>query len=290
MRKIIFKVLFAILLVCIIDYVYLFSNDNAKSLDFKSNVYRINSGIIVRKEASNHNSNPDLVNIVFPDEDVYATEVPVLNYHFFYNPNDEYCDSVLCLNIYRFEEQIKYLLDNDYKILTLNEFIRWKNGEKKLPKKSVLITIDDGAKGTGLNNGNQLIPVLEKYKVNAVLFLITAWFDYDDYRSEYLNVQSHGHDIHYYGECNAKQIHCINHEVLKSDISKSIEIVGDNSAFAYPFFEYTVDSLSVLEELDVDVAFIGGNRKASISDNKYLIPRYEILSKTTMNQFASYVK
>ena len=40
-------------------------------------------------------------------------------------------------------------------------------------KKSVLITIDDGALGTGIQNGNKLIPILEEYKMHATLFLIT---------------------------------------------------------------------------------------------------------------------
>ena len=34
-----------------------------------------------------------------------------------------------------------------------------------IPEKSVLITIDDGAKGTGKHNGHKLIPLLEEYKM-----------------------------------------------------------------------------------------------------------------------------
>ena len=44
----------------------------------------------------------------------------------------------------RFEEQIKWLYDNDFKSLSMVEVYEWKVNGKKLPRKSVLITFDDG--------------------------------------------------------------------------------------------------------------------------------------------------
>lgn len=45
------------------------------------------------------------------------------------------CNEDICLNIKIFEEQLKYLNDNNYKILTMDEFVKWKYGELELPKK-----------------------------------------------------------------------------------------------------------------------------------------------------------
>ena len=54
----------------------------------------------------------------------------------------------------------------------MREYVDWIYGRIELPKKSVLLTIDDGAMGTGKHNGNKLNPLLEKYQINATLFLI----------------------------------------------------------------------------------------------------------------------
>lgn len=293
MKRRIFKFVSIIVLVVLLNAFFVISDNYIKGLDYKKlNIKFSYNALIENKTGFNDRRYvvEDLGSVVFESEEAYATEVPVLNYHFFYNPDVEGCNSVLCLSRYRFEEQIKYLVDNNYKILTLDEYIRWKNGEKKLPKKSVLITIDDGGIGTGYSNGNELIPILEKYQVHAVLFLITAWNDYNDYGSEYLLLQSHGHDIHRKDECNRNRIECISKGELKQDLIISMDILDSYDSFAYPFFDYTYESIEVLSEMGVKVAFVGGNRKSSIDDNNYLIPRYEILKYTTMDQFISYVE
>ena len=51
------------------------------------------------------------------------------------------------ITVDNFEEQLKYLQKHNYKTLTTDEFYKWKNGEIKLPYKSVLITFDDGYTG-----------------------------------------------------------------------------------------------------------------------------------------------
>ena len=136
-------------------------------------------------------------------------EVAVLNYHFFYDPTlGEECNEVICLTTQKFREHINYLKENNFKILTMDEFTKWIYGEIDVPENSVLITIDDGAMGTGKHNGNKLIPILEEYKIPATLFLIAGWWDINNYRSDYLTIQSHTYDMHKYGSCGRGQLVC----------------------------------------------------------------------------------
>lgn len=65
-----------------------------------------------------------------------------------------------------FEQQIRYLKDH-YKILSLSEFLEFKNNGGKYPSNSVLITLDDGYR----DNYTNAYPVLRKYDVPAVFFL-----------------------------------------------------------------------------------------------------------------------
>ena len=163
--------------------------------------------------------------------------IAVLNYHFFYNKEGgEVCNESICLDTAKFREHLNYLKENHYKTLTMNEFKRWMYGEIELPTKSVLITVDDGAMGTGKHNGNKLIPLLEEYKMHATLFLIAGWWDIENYRSPNLDIQSHTYDMHMYGDCGNGQINCATYEQAKTDLEKSLAIIQNDDSFCFPFY------------------------------------------------------
>lgn len=72
-----------------------------------------------------------------------------------------------------FESQMKFLSQNGYKTLSSDEFLKFKKGELKLPKKSVFITFDDGWR----DNYYYAYPILKRYGLNATLFLVTSWIE-----------------------------------------------------------------------------------------------------------------
>lgn len=212
-----------------------------------------------------------------PSYDRSKQKIPVLNYHFFYDPTiGESCNEVICLTKQKFEEHLIYFRDNGFKTLTISEFVRWYNGEIDLPPKSVLITVDDGAMGTGKHNGNHLNTLLEKYDMHATLFLIAGWWDIANYISPNLDIQSHTFDMHNKGPCGEGQLVCADYETAKTDIQKSLDIIGRKESFCYPFYQYDSEAINAIKDLGFQVAFGGGNVKATRSSNRYLIPRYPI--------------
>ena len=238
----------------------------------------------VTDSSGNTSETERVVNVVKKGAD--NQKVAVLNYHFFYETWDENCHESICLKMDKFREQLKYLKDNGYYTLTIDEFVKWMYGEINIPEKSVLITIDDGAHGTSKINGNHLIPALEEYQMHATLFLITGWWDIENYRSEYLDVQSHTNDLHYESKCGYRsRVNCVSYNDLLNDLKKSIDVVKDTSSFCFPFYEYTSSSIKAVKESGFKVAFIGGYRKASRSDDKYKIPRYPIYDSTSLSEF-----
>ncbi len=218
-------------------------------------------------------------------------KIAVLNYHFFYESWSENCHESLCLKMDKFRQQLKYLKDNGYYTLTMDEFVKWMYGEIEVPEKSVLITIDDGAHGTSKINGNHLIPALEEYQMYATLFLITGWWDINNYQSEYLDVQSHTHDLHYEdSSCKYRsKVNCISYDALLADLKKSIAVVKDTKSFCFPFYEYTSTSIKAVKDVGFKVAFVGEWRKATRNDDKYKIPRYPIYDSTSMETFKTIV-
>ena len=222
-------------------------------------------------------------------------KVAVLNYHFFYDPTiGEQCNESICLKVSDFRKQLDYLKENNYKTLTIEEFRAWMYGEIDIPEKSVLITIDDGAMGTGAHNGNKLIPLLEEYKMHATLFLITGWWDISNYKSEYLDVESHTNNMHNSGKCSGvtrgAEMLCNSKEEVIADLKTSIEITNSKTAFCFPFYAYNNATVENVKEVGFKLAFVGGNKKVSRIDNKYLIPRYVIQKNTSLNSFINMIK
>ncbi len=241
------------------------------------------------KDSSN-NSSEVIRNVRVSEKS--ANKIAVLNYHFFYGNKSEKCNEQLCLRIDRFKEQLAYLKNNGFYTLTIQEFVAWMYGEIELPDKSVLLTVDDGGKGTGFENGNYLIPALEEYKLHATIFLITGWWPVGNYRSDYLDVQSHTNELHYEGikGCSHRsKVNCVSYDELIKDLQASIAAVKDTSSFCFPFYDYTESSIKAVKEVGFKAAFVGGFRKASRSDDKYKIPRYVIYDNTSLSTFKSYV-
>lgn len=222
-------------------------------------------------------------------------QITVLNYHFFYDSSiGESCNESICLDVSNFREQLDYLKNNGYKTLTMQEFNDWMDKKITLPEKSVLITIDDGAMGTSAINGNKLIPILEEYQMHATLFLITGWWNKENYQSEYLEIESHGNELHHNDYCNDNGCGYkglkLSKEELVEDLKLSIERIGSNLAFCYPFYAKNETMVEALKETGFQLAFVGGNRKAKQTDNKYAVPRYVVYKNTSLNSFVSMVK
>ena len=218
--------------------------------------------------------------------------IAVLNYHFFFDSSiGEECNESICLEKAKFKEQLQWLQDNGYKTLTIQEFADWKDGIIEIPDKSVLLTIDDGAKGTGAHNGNILIPLLEEYKMHATLFLIAGWWDISNYQSPYLDIQSHTYNLHYEASCSdgRGKVACSNYDEVKADLQQSLDVIRDKTSFCFPFYSYDNESLQAVKDLGFRISFIGGNVKARRSNNNYLIPRYPVLDDISLNGFINMV-
>ena len=123
----------------------------------------------------------------------------------------------------------------------------------------------------------------------ATLFLITGWWDKANYQSNYLEIHSHGDELHHNnfcrnGKCGFKGLY-LTKEELKADLQLSVNKIGTNLAFCYPFYAKNNTMIEALKETGFSLAFVGGNRKARQSDNKYAVPRYVVYKNTSLNSF-----
>lgn len=217
-------------------------------------------------------------------------KIAVLNYHFFYDSNSESCNEVICISNDNFRKQLDYLKKNNFKTLTMEEFNDWMDGKITIPKKSILITIDDGAAGTF----NHLPNILNEYQMNATLFLISGWWDVNKYKtSPYLQIESHGDELHHNNYCDSngcgyKSLKLTKDEI-KQDLQTSISKIGSNLAFCYPFYQTNSNLVNAVRESGFKLGFVGGNKKVAQNNNKFYIPRYIIYKNTSLDSFSKMV-
>ncbi len=219
--------------------------------------------------------------------DVFGQQVPIIAYHHFLNNSEikKYKNVPgYVVTSENFDKQMKYLADNGYKSITLDELLCWKKGKCKIPKKSVVIVIDDGLTSTY----HYAKPTLEKYNFTATLFTISsrmeeqthAWrastLDYigkDMLQSDdkTINIQSHSHDLHY-KEDNKKAIEIKNYDEINADLKTSKEILNAKY-LAYPFNSYNYNMLKALKNNGYLLAFKGGSKKTYKNEYKYITSR-----------------
>ena len=216
-----------------------------------------------------------------------AVSVPAILYHFIYLDGDTSCNDIICHSERQIDSHFKFLSDNDVFTLNTSEVLSFIKGEINLPKKSILITIDDGARA------ENFIPFLEKYGLNATLFLVSSWYPVSKFQSPYLEIASHTHNMHITGVCPTGQgggINCLPESDILNDLKLSRETLNNTKAFCFPFYEYSDYSINLVKEAGFEMAFIGGSTKIKKGIDPYKIPRYPILSSFGVDYISNLVK
>ena len=221
-----------------------------------------------------------------------SSGVGVFNYHAFYDEKDaeerRNCNTAICHSKAQFKTHLDYFKEHNLLTLKMEELEYYIDGKIQLPK-SILITIDDGPKT------KIAVDMLTEYKMYATIFLVTSWFDETSYyKTDYIELHSHGHNLHNGGDCPGGQggaIKCFPREKLLEDLRESSKELGGSKYFCYPFYEYNSYSISVLKEAGYTMAFAGeyGDMLTKVGMNKYIIPRFVIMTHTTIKDIDDYL-
>lgn len=216
-----------------------------------------------------------------------SQQIVVLTYHNIIPDNiEKKSNDNDTLTVSKFDEQMKYLLENGYTSISANDLYKWKMKEIDLPEKSVLLTFDDG-----YYSFKYLVePILEKYNFKAICFLIgDATVEYtpeynpntygtigkDEIQNHINNVEygSHTYGMHYITENNEKKIDTLNKEELKNDLDLFKNNIFSAQYLAYPYYTYTNEFINLLKDYNYKLAFAGEEEMATRGVNNYKIPR-----------------
>ena len=233
--------------------------------------------------------------------------VNVLAYHHFVSKEDKekyYKDNAYVLAIEDFEEELKWLKENDYHPITTSDLYKWLNNEKELDNKSVLITIDDG----NISTYYLALPLIEKYGFHAVSFVITSRVgektpEFNPQKMDYigkdaiedillnhpsLELGSHSYNLH--SRVNNKSPKDLSKEEISKDVAKSKEIL-ETDLYCYPFGGRSKNYEEALKENGYKMSFVfGTSKKTRISNSVYEISRITVDGEMTLEEFAKKLK
>lgn len=219
--------------------------------------------------------------------------LPVLMYHYFYDDSEgEEAPNSNFMPTSSFEEQLKYLSENNFYFPTWDEVADFVDGKIDLPENSVVLTMDDGHESVF----DLALPLLEKYNVPATSFIITSDFEENElkkYSDSIIDFESHTDDMHRGGGTigHGGIFPSLSLEEGTEDLKKSIKKLGGNSgALAYPFGDCTERTKEAAKNAGFKVAFTTVNDKVKPGMDKYELPRMRMFSDIKLAGFKYCVK
>lgn len=216
--------------------------------------------------------------------------LPVLMYHFFYDAKKgEKGPDNNWMEVSSFEQQMKYLSDNNFYFPSWKEVEDYIDGKISLPAKSVVVTIDDGDQ-TFIKYA---IPIIEKYNVKATSFVVTSWNgDYlpKQYRSSHMDFQSHSHDMHRAGANGKGRFVNLSYKEALEDVTKSKNMIGNCTVFCYPFGHYNDTAIKTLKDAGYKLAFTTKGGRVYKGSKKFELPRVRMSKGISMSAFKEAVK
>lgn len=189
--------------------------------------------------------------------------LPILMYHQIKKESDD----ELTVSVKNLEEQFHHLTKNGYTTLFFKDL-----NQNKLPKKSIIITFDDGYD----NNREFLEPLLKKYGLKATIFIPTNFIEqgYNEHQmmtfeqirnldNNFISIGLHSHAHKNFREISVAE--------AEQDLKTNMQILERENikyerVFAYPYGKVPKDSdkkrqlFEALKKLNIKYALRIGNK------------------------------
>ena len=228
-------------------------------------------------------------------EEKTTNKVKTFCYHQIYKEGEK-CNSTVytCIPYKNFESHLKYLQDNNYLTLSMHELELFLDKKIQIPKKTVVITLDDGARNY---NAAELA---EKYESYMTYFIITGTYDTTKLiDNPFIEYQSHTDSLHKNYRCTGGNqgglLLCEKESVILKDLALSQEKLGGKEkvfAFAYPFYDYNDRAIKLLKKQGFRLGFIGlggTDGYTTQGTDKMKIRRRTVWGNHSLNDFIKFV-
>lgn len=231
-----------------------------------------------------------------------AVRVPILMYHSIFKNGGR--TGKYIISEADFETDLKYISENGYTTVVMQDLIDYVDKGKPLPEKPIVLTFDDGY----FNNYAYAFPLLEKYNAKAVLSIIgyytdlytkspdenpayshVTWNDINRMiESGRMELQNHSYNLHTTDKgrngSKRKRGESLDayKKMLTEDLGKLQEDFRQNTGYipttyTYPFGSVSNDSFEIIKEMGFRASLScesGMNRLTRDPECLYMMKRF----------------
>ena len=218
--------------------------------------------------------------------------VPILCYH---NLGPE-SKGRLLLGAPQFEQQMRYLKEQGYRVVSMSQFIEWMQLKRQMPMRSVVLTFDDGYKAFK----TYAQPILKELGFTATLFVYTdyigagrnalSWDELKTLAAEGVDVQahskSHGNLRRAQGE-NDQQYS----RRMEAELSEPLKQFQRNlgrpvTLLAYPYGSTDDGVVAKVKEYGYMAAFTVRRQGSPVFVQTFRVNRSQVYSEMSLEEFA----
>lgn len=219
---------------------------------------------------------------------------PVLVYHRF---GPSAADSMTVVTS-AFAAQLEFLEANGYAVLPLRQLVERLNGGKQpLPRKAVVITVDDGHRSVY----TEMLPLVRRHGIPVTLFIYPSaisnagyaltWPQLDELRQTGLfDIQSHTYWHPNFKQEKRRLAPEAYRELVRTQLQKPRRVLAqrlgvDADLLAWPFGIYDDELLAAAAAAGYVAAFTIDRRHPRAADRPLALPRYLITDAVGMGEF-----
>jgi peptidoglycan/xylan/chitin deacetylase (PgdA/CDA1 family) len=209
--------------------------------------------------------------------------VAILMYHYTTEKSENY----MSVPKEKFSEQMKYLKQNGYNVISLDELYSHYTEGSTIPDKAVVITFDDGYK----NNYLYAYPILKEHGFKATIFMITSkigeylYLTVDDIKE--LDKGGVGIECHTVNHLQLGQLSYDRqlYELTKSKMELEKILGRDLKYVSYPYGDFNEDTMVIVNDLKFRMGMGTFSAKAKKSNGFYAQNRIAVSGSLDIEQF-----
>jgi peptidoglycan/xylan/chitin deacetylase (PgdA/CDA1 family) len=224
---------------------------------------------------------PTFVPTPTPDmEKLYGpcTNVKVLMYHHIETEDEAKPKNQGSLSVEPswFRKDMEYIRAKNYSVIGVNDLINFFDKGIILPKKSVLITLDDAYS----DNYTNMWPILKEFGYKATIFVPTGHVNGVDYLSwdqiNQMNSLVYFANHTWSHHSSAGSLTVLDKELSSADVDLANHGYNADKVFAYPYGKASVNDEAVLKKYGYKLAFTTVHGTTMCKGKRFDLPRIRI--------------
>ncbi len=222
----------------------------------------------------------------------------ILCYHVVHSPSD----TPYALHRAQFREQMEYLKDAGYTVISLDELYDYVTGAREsIPDNSVVITVDDG----WLCTYTEIFPVMKEMGFPFTIFVYPKFVIGGDYALTWdmiremaasgVDVESHTMSHHFLARRRHRSLGSVAYgQWLRTELAESRKTIARETGqevrfLAYPYGSFDQAVEQATERAGYEAALSTKYGPVSRDTNPYALNRVSIDGSTTMRQFREFL-